>query len=150
MFDPNLIQNVKFYRYGGSIWVSRRNSFQTLLEQFSSILIGSRFLRASSAIYTLVYEQALSGKIHEKIWHNVATQRCKQFFWLLYRWRLPTAELLLRRNIVDLSFYSRCGAVEDQEHLLLNCSDARRIWKRLHIQFTKFFGIWQCSTFVII
>ena len=77
-------------------------------------MIGSRFLRASSAIYTLVYEQALSGKIHEKIWHNVATQRCKQFFWLLYRWRLPTAELLLRRNIVDLSFYSRCGAVEDQ------------------------------------
>lgn len=66
------------------------------------------------------------------IWTNAATPRCKHFLWLLHRERLPSAAMLHRRNIVDNSSCAYCGAYEDQDHLLLRCPKARRIWQLLN------------------
>uniref|UniRef100_K4AIA8 Reverse transcriptase zinc-binding domain-containing protein n=1 Tax=Setaria italica TaxID=4555 RepID=K4AIA8_SETIT len=66
------------------------------------------------------------------IWANVAIPCCKQhFLWLVHRHRLPSAALLRHRNIIDSPSCTFCGAHEDQDHLLLRCNRARRIWRLL-------------------
>ncbi|CAN6310230.1 unnamed protein product [Urochloa humidicola] len=65
------------------------------------------------------------------VWTNAATPRCKQFLWLLHRERLPSLALLFHKNIVDAPSCALCAATEDQDHLLMRCPRARRVWKLL-------------------
>lgn len=62
------------------------------------------------------------------IWANAATPRCKYFLWLVHRHCLPSTALLHHWNIIDSPACAFCGAHEDQDHLLLRCPRARRVW----------------------
>ncbi|KAF8663150.1 hypothetical protein HU200_055751 [Digitaria exilis] len=66
------------------------------------------------------------------IWSNAPTPRCKHFLWLPHRVRLPSAALLHRRNIVDHDQCAFCSAREDQNHILLQCPKARKVWRLLN------------------
>ncbi|CAN6248749.1 unnamed protein product [Urochloa humidicola] len=86
---------------------------------------------SSAEFYRWSFSSLPQDPFAEKVWANAATPRCKQFLWLLHRERLPSSVLLFHKNIVDAPSCALCAAAEDQDHLLMRCPRARRVWKLL-------------------
>lgn len=101
---------------------------------------------SSARAYQWHMERRPREPFTQLIWANAATPRCKHFLWLLYRERLPSAALLFRRNITDHDLCAYCSAPEDQDHIMLRCPRAKRVWRLLNFpsapHLTSFRELW--------
>jgi hypothetical protein len=73
-------------------------------------------------------------------WHNwthlglTCTGKIKIFGWLFHLDRLNTRSNLHRKTIIDSRTYKGCpNTLEDRQHLFFNCTAARMIWQRAHL-----------------
>lgn len=103
---------------------------------------------SSSAFYAVQMEHRPQDPFAGFIWKNTAVPRCKHFLWLIHHDRLPSAALLCHRNIIDSAICFLCGAHEDQDHILLRCPRARRVWRLLNWSYVPYLrdvhDLWSC------
>ncbi|KAF8687329.1 hypothetical protein HU200_043012 [Digitaria exilis] len=86
---------------------------------------------SSSGFYSTKMAERPVDPFAMEIWKNAATPRCKHFLWLVHHHRLPSAALLHHRCILDSPLCAYYSATEDQDHLLLRCPRARRVWRMI-------------------
>ncbi|XP_026383952.1 uncharacterized protein LOC113279473 [Papaver somniferum] len=97
-----------------------------------------------SSVYEILTEQDTSlpsGPIFNFIWKLKCPPKIGFFLWLLAYNRMPTIDLLRRRNIDVPADFLFCNETESSSHLLLHCSFARQIWSHFMRHINWFFSM---------
>ncbi|CAA7017075.1 unnamed protein product [Microthlaspi erraticum] len=67
------------------------------------------------------------------IWNVKTLPKLKNFLWKMKTRALPVGETLAMRGIAVDNSCKRCGAMEDELHILLHCPFANRVWEQIAV-----------------
>jgi hypothetical protein len=91
-------------------------------------------LLSNKDFYSIAFRHLQIDELASKVWRSVAPLKCKIFWWLAKRHRLPTNERRFRHQLSASASCPSCALDEDVAHLLLSCHRAREVWQFFNLE----------------